>query len=93
MRLFLALGLTLIVGLGAAFRPSDNLPGREASVADSAQIVGGACPGCYMRTCGGGTCPASNGACLAGGGNMTATTDFCGGNCSIYMSCVVCDGG
>jgi hypothetical protein len=52
MRLFLALSLTLIVGLGAAFRPSGNLPGHEVGAAESCRVIGGGGLVCTVISCG-----------------------------------------
>lgn len=88
MRLFLALCLTLIVGLGAAFRPSDNMPGREVGAAESSQIVGGIC-----GVLNGATCIVSNttigGCCLPSscGWYCQAYGSACSNNYSIW-ACV-----
>jgi hypothetical protein len=82
MRLFLAMGLTLIVGLGAAFWPSDNLPGREVGVAESCRVTGGN-NHCVAITCGGGSCGSN--VCVSSG-----TGSACNSNCVIYA---VCSGG
>jgi hypothetical protein len=94
IRLFLALRLTLIVGLSAVFRPSDNLPGREVGVTESSQIVGGACVGCNARQCGGGRCGTANGACASAGGiSSTVTGTACNSYCLISDTCTNCSGG
>jgi hypothetical protein len=80
MRLFLALGLTLIVGLGAAFRPSDNLPGREVGVAESCRVIGGNNAGCTPVTCGPYT--GCSGICVFSGTNTT-----CNSICSTPQTC------
>jgi hypothetical protein len=82
MRLFLALGLTLIVGLGAAFRPSGNLPGREAGAAESGRVTGGAAAVCTVQRCGQSTSCKSD-SCVAGGG----TTAQCNSVCTYNGGC------
>jgi hypothetical protein len=82
MRLFLALGLTLTVGLGAAFRPSDDLPGREAGPAEARRVSGGGALLCTVKKCGSaGTC--SQDSCVAGPGNVGQ----CNANCSFLGGC------
>jgi hypothetical protein len=84
MRLIVALGLTLVLGIGAALRPSNSLPGREVGAAESSYIVGGACGFPKNANCSGGTCGANAGA-LPGGVvmcNLIGTT--CNTNCSIW---------
>jgi len=94
MRLFLALGLTLIVGLGAAFRASDNLPGREVGIAESSQIVGAACIGCDARKCGDGRRGTANGACASAGGiSSTVAGTVCNSYCLISDTCGNCSRG
>lgn len=82
MRLFLALGLALIVGLGAAFRPGDNLPGREAGVAESSRVVGGGAAICTIKKCGASVACLLN-SCQLGGG----TADTCNVNCKQDCGC------
>lgn len=102
MRLLLALGLILVVGLGAAFHPSDNLPGREVGSSELCQVRGGGCLGCQTVNCAfpGTDCPNGNCNCLGGDMTKTATTATCsdpgdGGDreCSIYSSCDTCNNG
>jgi hypothetical protein len=81
MRLFLALGLTLIIGLGAAFRPGDNLPGREVGAAESGRVVGGQTQFCVMVTCG------PTGGCNLNLCYSSGTGRACTVNCQIYGSC------
>jgi hypothetical protein len=76
MRLFLALGLTLTVGLGAAFRPSDTLPGREAGPAEARRVSGGGALVCTVTKCGA-AAPCSNNSCISGGGNVTQCSTTC----------------
>jgi hypothetical protein len=52
MRLFLAVGLTLIVCLGAAYWPGDNLPGREVGAAETSRVIGGGALACEAASCG-----------------------------------------
>ena len=97
MRLIGALGLSLVVGLGlvgfgAAFHPSNSLPGREAGVIEAAQVVGGGCTFGFQTHCDS-NCGMGNafvtcgtfGSEVAGGcvkGGCTATdfaNDGCGG--------------
>jgi hypothetical protein len=81
MRLFLAMGLTLIVCLGAAFRPSDNLPGREAGAAESCRVIGGYSSTCTIVSCGvGNGCDV--GLCYYSGSGTTCTA-----NCSVAANC------
>jgi hypothetical protein len=82
MRLFLALGLTLTVGLGAAFRPSDTLPGREAGPAEARRVSGGGALVCTATTCGT-SMPCKNNSCISGGGNVAQ----CNANCSFNGGC------
>ena len=93
MRLFQVLGLALTLGLGVTMMPGDSLPGREVDAAESATVVGGACPGCYGATCGGGSCGTSTGVLPGGGGTVTPSGDACNSNCSIFASCVYCNAG
>jgi hypothetical protein len=80
MRLFLALGLALIVGLGAAFRPGDNLPGREAGAAESSRVIGGGGLICTNQRCGSIlTCGLST--CTNGAGTAQQCTGGCTFNC------------
>ena len=80
MRLFLAVGLALVVCLGAAFWPGDNLPGREVGAAESCRVVGGA-QACSVVTCGEGS-PCNGGSCYATGLGQTCAT-----NCVVAASC------
>jgi len=80
MRLFLAVGLALVVCLGAAFRPGDNLPGREVGAAESCRVVGGA-QTCTTVTCGS-TYPCNSGTCYASGVGQT-----CAACCVVAAAC------
>jgi hypothetical protein len=76
MRLFLALGLTLIVGLGAAFRPGDNLPGREVGAAESSRVIGGGGLACSIITCGF-NIPCAADMCVRGPGGVAQCNTTC----------------
>jgi hypothetical protein len=82
MRLFLALGLTLTVGLGAAFRPSDTLPGREAGPAEARRVSGGGALLCTVVNCGTGV-SCGNSSCITGAGSNTQ----CVTNCNFTGGC------
>ena len=77
MRLFLALGLALIVGVGASFGSGNNVPGREVGAAESGRVVGGAqaCASAPCNFCGTGSCYSS------GSGSA------CERNCIVAASC------
>jgi hypothetical protein len=91
MRLFLALGLTLVVGLGAAFRPSDNSPGREVGATESSQVIGGANCGNFSYT----TCRVSGqmwvNCCLPGSTPGSGFCSACSANSTIW-GCFVAGG-
>ena len=89
MRLLLGLVLTLVIGLGAAYRPSDNLPGREVGATESSHIIGGLpyCSWMNNVNCSGSGCGSGVG-CLPGNyGVCVATGDACTQNCIIW-ACV-----
>jgi hypothetical protein len=81
MRLFLTLGMALVVYLGAAFWSGDNLPGREVGAAESGRVVGGQ-TGCATSVCGaiGKNC---NGTCYNPGTSGSACTV----TCDVYGAC------
>jgi hypothetical protein len=83
MRLFLALGLTLIVGLGAAFRPSDNLPGREVGATESSRVIGGGALLCTVTGCGASGTACAMHSCINGPGNLLQ----CNSNCNYIGGC------
>ena len=83
MRLFLALGLTLVVGFGAAFQPGANSPGREVGTAESSRVVGGSAQICTVQKCGGPGNGCANNSCTNGAG----TTAQCNSSCSFNCGC------
>jgi hypothetical protein len=83
MRLFLVVGLALIVGLGAAFRPGDNLPGREVGAAESSRVIGGNGQACETASCG---ITASNDAACPNTTSPGSNVD-CSDSCAYISSC------
>jgi hypothetical protein len=84
MRLFLAVGLALIVGLVAGFRPGHNMPGREVGVAESSRVIGGGSDAaCNSVSCGTNPCPSGLG-WSSGCGTTCSTSDT---TCQVNSKC------
>jgi hypothetical protein len=81
--LALTLGLTFIVALGAAFRPGDNLPGREVGAAESSRVIGGGGLVCTIVGCGASGTQCALHSCINGPGNLLQ----CNSNCNFIGGC------